>query len=77
MLVRLWREARRTGRLPDAQTLREARARAGYRLMELCPRRRAVRLRTEGMQLDLGGIAKGYACDHALRVVAEIGRAHV
>jgi thiamine biosynthesis lipoprotein len=73
-LVRLWREARRTERLPDAQTLQEARARAGYRLMELCPRRRAVRLRTEGMQLDLGGIAKGYACDHALRVLRRYGR---
>lgn len=68
-LVRLWREARRTGRLPDAPTLQEARARAGYRLMELCLRRRAVRLKTAGMQLDLGGIAKGYACDHALRVL--------
>jgi thiamine biosynthesis lipoprotein len=69
VLVRLWREARRTGRLPDAQTLQAARARVGYRLMELCPRRRAVRLRVEGMQLDLGGIAKGYACDNALRVL--------
>lgn len=68
-LVRLWREARRTGRLPDAPTLQEARARAGYRLMELCLRRRAVRLKTARMQLDLGGIAKGYACDHALRVL--------
>jgi len=73
VLVRLWREARRTGRLTDPQTPREARARAGYRLMELCPHRRAVRLRTEGMQLDLGGIAKGYACDHALRVLRRYG----
>lgn len=73
VLVRLWREARRTERLPDPQTLQAARARAGYRLMELCPRRRAVRLRAEGMQLDLGGIAKGYACDHALRVLRRYG----
>ncbi|MEJ5383876.1 MAG: FAD:protein FMN transferase [Fimbriimonadales bacterium] len=72
-LVRLWREARRTGQLPDPQTLQAARARSGYRLMELCLRRRAVRLKVEGMQLDLGGIAKGYACDHALRVLRRYG----
>ncbi|MFN7016231.1 MAG: FAD:protein FMN transferase [Fimbriimonadales bacterium] len=68
-LVRLWREARRTGKLPDEATLQAAKARSGYRLMELSLPRRAVRLKTEGMQLDLGGIAKGYACDKALQVL--------
>ncbi|MCX7924807.1 MAG: FAD:protein FMN transferase [Fimbriimonadales bacterium] len=68
-LVRLWREARHTGKLTDEATLRSAKARSGYRLMELSLPRRAVRLKAEGMQLDLGGIAKGYACDWALRVL--------
>lgn len=72
-LVRLWREARRTGKLPDEATLREAKARSGYQLMELSQHRRAVRLKAEGMQLDLGGIAKGYACDGALRVLRKHG----
>lgn len=72
-LVRLWREARRTGKLPDEATLRAAKARSGYRLLELSVRRRAVRLKTAGMQLDLGGIAKGYACDNALRVLRRYG----
>jgi thiamine biosynthesis lipoprotein len=72
-LVRLWREARRTGKLPDAATLREAKARSGYRLLELSLPRRAVRLKAERMQLDLGGIAKGYACDCALRELRKHG----
>ncbi|MCX7992177.1 MAG: FAD:protein FMN transferase [Fimbriimonadales bacterium] len=72
-LVRLWREARRTGKLPDEATLRTARARSGYSLMELSLPRRAVRLKADGMQLDLGGIAKGYACDWALRVLHKHG----
>jgi thiamine biosynthesis lipoprotein len=72
-LVRLWREARRTGKLPDEATLRDAKARSGYRLMELSLPRRAVRLKTERMQLDLGGIAKGYACDCALHELRKQG----
>ncbi|MCS7208335.1 MAG: FAD:protein FMN transferase [Fimbriimonadales bacterium] len=72
-LVRLWREARRTAQLPDAARLRAAQACSGYRLMELSVARRAVRLQRAGMQLDLGGIAKGYACDHALRTLRRFG----
>lgn len=72
-LVRLWREARRTGQLPTAEALAEARARSGWHMLELDPDARAVRLAAAGMQLDLGGIAKGYAADAALRVLREHG----
>lgn len=71
-LVNLWRKARRERRLPAPQLLAEARARAGWRHLELDPRRRAARLDMPDMRLDLGGIAKGYAVDEALRVL----RAH-
>ncbi len=72
-LVALWREARRTQRLPDSHILAEARARSGWRRLQLSLPRRAVRLQTEGMRLDLGGIAKGYACDQALRALRKHG----
>ncbi|MCS7064875.1 MAG: FAD:protein FMN transferase [Fimbriimonadales bacterium] len=72
-LVQLWREARRTGRLPDEATLQEARARTGWRKLELSLRRRAARLAIPQMRLDLGGIAKGYACDEALRTLKRFG----
>jgi thiamine biosynthesis lipoprotein len=64
--VRLWREARRTGRLPEPAEIDAALAVSGWRAVRLDPERRTVALATPGMQLDLGGIAKGYAVDQAL-----------
>lgn len=62
----LWRQARREGRRPADDVLAAARDRVGWREIEFHPDRRAIRLRRPGMALDLGGIAKGYACDEAL-----------
>lgn len=67
-VVRLWREARRSRRLPEAARLAEARAAVGWRNIELDPRYRTVTLKRPGIRLDLGGIAKGYAVDQALEV---------
>ncbi|MBI2402737.1 MAG: FAD:protein FMN transferase [Gemmatimonadetes bacterium] len=65
-LVLLWREARRTGRLPDTAALRASAARVGWRHVALDTLGRTARLALAGMRLDLGGIAKGYAADQAL-----------
>ncbi len=65
-IVRLWRRARRTGRLPDPQQVADARALVGYQRMRLDERAQTVQLLKSGMRLDLGGIAKGYAADEAL-----------
>jgi thiamine biosynthesis lipoprotein len=72
-LVQLWREARRTKQLPDEATLNEAKARVGWQKLALSQRRCAARLMRAGMHLDLGGIAKGYACDEALRILKRFG----
>lgn len=64
-VVRLWREARRTGRLPDAAALAEARTLVGMDKVRIDPEARTVELDKPGMRLDVGGIAKGYACDLA------------
>jgi thiamine biosynthesis lipoprotein len=65
-LVALWREARRSRRLPSAAAVDSARALVGWRRIALDPRRRRVRLAAPGMRLDLGGIAKGYILGDAL-----------
>ena len=39
--TRLWRESRRSGRLPSAEAINEARGRAGWRKLRLKPRTRA------------------------------------
>ena len=72
-VVRLWRQARRTKRMPSPERLEAARAAVGYRFLRLDPRHRTVELKKSGMRLDLGGIAKGYAVDEALRVLREHG----
>lgn len=72
-LVRLWRTARRSGRLPEAAALKAARAASGWRMMILDAHARTARLARPGMKLDLGGIAKGYACQKAVQAVAQQG----
>lgn len=72
-VVALWRRARRQGELPDDARLGEALARTGWQALELEPRSRSVSLAQSGMQLDFGGIAKGYALDVALDTLARHG----
>lgn len=74
-LVALWREARRTGRLPDEQRIADARRLVGWRNVRLDPAARTAELLMPGMKLDLGGIAKGYAGDCAIAVLKQHGMA--
>lgn len=77
--VRLWRRSARQGRLPSAEELARARGAVGWEGLDLDPGEHTVALGTGGMRLDLGGIAKGYALDQALAVLAArgVGRALV
>jgi thiamine biosynthesis lipoprotein len=72
-IVRLWRKARKSIRLPEREALEKARALTGWRMMTLDPRERKVRLEKAGMLLDLGGIAKGYTADEMLAVLKKHG----
>ncbi len=72
-LVRLWRAARKSGKLPAQADIEAARKLVGWRKLVIDPKARTVRLDTPGMQLDLGGIAKGYACEEAIRVLRSQG----
>jgi thiamine biosynthesis lipoprotein len=72
-VVRLWRRARRRKELPDAGQLAAARMLVGFRLLRLDARQHTAELLKAGMQLDLGGIAKGYATDQALATLRKAG----
>jgi FAD:protein FMN transferase len=72
-LVALWREARTTRRLPDPAALASARQRVGWRHLVLDPDASTVRLSADGMQLDLGGIAKGYILQETLHILRSRG----
>lgn len=70
-LIKLWRRARRREVLPLPERLNEVRDAVGYQNIILNPDRQTVTLKKKQMRIDLGGIAKGYAIDAALRVLRE------
>jgi thiamine biosynthesis lipoprotein len=71
--VNLWRFARSQGKLPDPARLAKARLSVGYDKMQLDPVHRTVKLLAPDMRLDLGGIAKGYAVDQAVKTLRRLG----
>ena len=74
-ITRLWRWGMRRNQLPNQTALEEARHSVGYQYLDLDAHGQTVRLLRSGMRLDLGGIAKGYVADEALRVLQQLGYA--
>ena len=68
-LMKEWNRARAAETAPDPQALAAARSRVGCRKMILDEKERTVRFETEGMEIDLGAIAKGYAADMAASIM--------
>jgi thiamine biosynthesis lipoprotein len=72
-LTKLWRQARRSGRLPLPEKLTAARAAVGRDTLRLHPQNKACELTVWGMRLDLGGIGMGVAIDRAVAILREHG----
>lgn len=72
-LVRLWRRSRKAGKLPTPEEIRDAQTKVDYRKLVLDPVQRTAELKLEGMILDVGGIAKGYACDRGIAALQACG----
>src|SRR4029450_10799868 len=73
-LMKTWGFFRGGGGLPSAGGGTEGGGRGGYAHVVLHPIERTIRFNRPGVELDLGGIAKGYAVD---RVVALLRSEHV
>jgi len=71
--VRLWRFSRKRKTLPEPAEIQAAAQVQGYQFLRLDPRRRTVTFLRAGMRLDVGGIAKGYSADEALKVLKAHG----
>jgi thiamine biosynthesis lipoprotein len=63
----------RDGTIPSRAEVDARRKLVNYRWIELNKRKRTVKLKKKGMQITLGGIAKGYAVDRAVAVLHELG----
>ncbi len=72
-VVRLWRRARRDKVKPDPDLLAKALALVGSDAIHLDREKRTVELKRLGMKLDVGGIAKGYASEEAIKVLKREG----
>jgi thiamine biosynthesis lipoprotein len=72
-VIQLWREARKTGRVPDPTALKEAVTRSGFRKLHVDATHRTATFHVPGMALDVGGIGKGYAASEALEVLTGLG----
>jgi thiamine biosynthesis lipoprotein len=72
-LMDLWRAAGEANEPPTEAQLAAARAKVGWQKVILDPNARTVRLGAEGMRIDLGGIAKGYAVDKSVEVMTHKG----
>lgn len=72
-LSRLWRKARKEKRFPDSSAVAERKALVGFQQLHLNPADHSVYLPHQGMQLDLGGIAKGYAAQEVVNYLTRKG----
>ncbi len=69
-LVELWS---RSEIKPTEEEIQAARAKVGFRKLIIDPNEMTVRFGIEGMKIDLGSIAKGFAIDRAVNALIECG----
>jgi len=74
-LTQLWSQARRNRNLPSPEALDEAKAKCGWDKLRLewasesAEAPSTIELLTEGMRIDLSGIATGYIIDRAIEAM--------
>ena len=72
-LSKVWGFFRRDGRVPGEVDLRQALGRVGSQHIRLDSQRHTVHFERTGMELNLGGIGKGYALDRCAEVLQQNG----
>ncbi len=72
-LVDLFRLAKESQIAPGQEEIEKAKSKVGYEKLILDRKNKTVQFTIEGMRLDLGGIAKGYAIDKAIEAIQEAG----
>ena len=72
-LADLWKQAEKLERRPTDEELASANSKVGWEKLILNAENKTVKFAVDGMRLDLGGIAKGYAIDLAVRAIQDEG----
>jgi thiamine biosynthesis lipoprotein len=72
-LMKVWGFYKGSGKMPHRAEIRSVLSRVGYQHVILDPAHRTVHFDREGVELDPGGIGKGYAVDRMLEALQENG----
>jgi thiamine biosynthesis lipoprotein len=72
-LSKLWGFFRRDGRVPSSDDLHVVLQAVGSQWIELDQAQQAVRFTRQGVQINLGGIGKGYALDRCCELLESAG----
>ena len=72
-LMKVWGFYKGSGHLADATALAKALDSVGYRNIILDAKARTVRFTKQGVELDPGGVGKGYAVDRMIEVLKKYG----
>lgn len=72
-LMRAWGFFGGDRHVPSSDQIREALELVGYRHMQLKARKRTVRFDRPGVQIDPGGVGKGYAVDRMVEILRAKG----
>jgi len=72
-LMKAWGFFKGQGRVPGPGELTGVKDRVGFQHVRLNEPAHSIRFDREGVELDLGGIAKGYAVDKAAQILRESG----
>lgn len=72
-LMKIWGFYKSSGRFPHKAEIRGALSSVGFRHIELDRTRKTVRFSRDGIELDPGGIGKGYAVDRMIALLKTRG----
>jgi len=72
-LMRLWGFRQKRKVLPPPQEISQVMKTVGWGKVKLGPEKRTVRFTVKGMEIDFGGIAKGFALEKVLNAFRQLG----
>jgi thiamine biosynthesis lipoprotein len=72
-LAKTWGFYRRRGRMPSDEQIEDTLSRVGSRHVRLNAAEQTVRFDADGIEINLGGIGKGYALDRAAQLLTQRG----
>jgi thiamine biosynthesis lipoprotein len=72
-LIKLWGIGTENERVPSDSEIKETLPLIGYKNISINETDSTIKLLKEGMSIDLGGIAKGYAADETAKILKDYG----